>query len=146
MYNELIIIVKLLIAGLIGFLLGRERKRHNKSGGSRTLAIVSLGGCLIAILSTFLIFNYNFDFTRLMAYAIAGISFIGNGIIVKTENGVDGLTTASCLFVTLILSFCIGLGYYFLGIIGSILMFLILESKYWKFKKVKRRKNENIIF
>lgn len=131
MYNEFIIVAKLLIAGMVGYFLGKERKRHNKSGGSRTLAIVSLGGCLIAILSDILVTSYNFDFTRLMAYAIAGISFIGNGIIVKNKNGVDGLTTASCLFVTLILSFCIGLGYYFLGIIGSIFIFLILESKYW---------------
>lgn len=135
MYNEFIIIAKLLIASMVGFLLGKERKRHNKSGGSRTLALVSLSGCLIAILSIILKSSYDFDFTRLMAYSIAGIAFIGNGIIVKTKNGVDGLTTASCLFGTLILSFCIGLGYYFLGIIGSILMFLVLESKYWVYNE-----------
>ena len=134
MFNYFTIVAKLLIAGLIGFLIGSERKKHNKSGGSRTMAMVALGGCLVAILSLTLRSDYIFDFTRLMAYAIAGISFIGNGIIVKTDNGVDGLTTASCLFVTLILSFCIGLGYFYLGISGSILMFLILESKYW-FKK-----------
>ena len=139
--NELIVITKLLMSSIMGFFLGRERKRHNKSGGSRTLAIVSLGGCLIAILSDTLTTTYDFNFTRLMAYSIAGISFIGNGIIVKTKNGVDGLTTASCLFVTLILSFCIGLGYYLYGAIGSILMFLLLESKYWKIRKVKRGKN-----
>ncbi len=136
MYAYFIIMAKLLIAGLIGIFLGKERKRHDKPGGSRTMGIISLGGCLTAILSLEILKmplpeGVVLNFSRLMAYAIAGIAFIGNGIIVKNDDGIEGLTTASSLFAILILSFCIGLGYFYLGILGSILMFLILESKYW---------------
>ena len=93
--------LRLILSTVIGFLIGRERKKHKKSaGGGRTMAIVSLGACMIAIL-TKEIFGINdvmFNYTRLMAGGIGGISFIGAGIIWKHKNDIEGLTTASTLF------------------------------------------------
>ena len=133
---DLTILFKLGLAVSIGLIIGRERKRQEKAGGSRTLSIVILAATLITILSQELVkLGYTFDFVRLLAYAIASIGFIGSGIIVKTRGHVEGLTTAATLFCILPIGFCIGLGFYFLGIVCSIFIYLILESKYKRIGK-----------
>ncbi len=133
----LIVTFKLALSVGFGFLIGRERKKHEKSAGSRTMSIVCMSACLVAILTLNLNQIYNIDFMRLMAYMIGGIAFIGNGIIVKKDDGVDGITTSSTLLCSVIIGFCIGLGYYILTLIASIFIYCVLESKYWFFKQSK---------
>ena len=126
---------RLMLASIIGYLLGRERKLHDKSGGgSRTLAIIAMACCLIAILTLEIsnkIHPEVHNFTRLISYAFVGIGFIGSAVITKTKNGVEGLTTASLIWAIVPVSFCIGLNFYFYGIISAIILYCILESKYW---------------
>ena len=130
---NMMIFLKLLVASFIGLCVGRERKKHEKSGGSRTMAIMCLSACLVAIMSQELHCSvYNFDFARLMQGALQGISFIGMGLIWKNKDGVEGLTTASTLFGVVILGFLIGLDYWMIGISSAVLILMILESKYWK--------------
>ena len=124
----------LILSALIGYLLGHERKKHDKSGGSRTMALICLGACFLAVLSLELEKIYGFDFVRLMSYDLAAIGFLGMGIITHTKNGIDGLTTSATLLVLLPIGFAIGLHYYWYGIITSLLTWLILESKYWRLK------------
>lgn len=126
---------RLILSTIIGFMIGRERKKHKKTaGGGRTMAIVSLGACMIALLTDeiFQISGMTFNYTRLMAGGIGGISFIGAGIIWKHKNDIEGLTTASTLFSLIPINYFIGLGYYYHGILSAVLVFIILESKYWK--------------
>ena len=130
---DLVTVLKLALATGIGLVIGKERKNQDKSGGSRTMAMISLGACLLSIISLKLYdLKYTFDFIRLIAYNLPAIGFIGMGIIHKTKNGVDGLTTAATLMVLATVGFCIGLGFYFCGILTSILIYILLESKYWK--------------
>ena len=128
-------ILRLCISVGIGWILGKERKRHDKDvGGSRTLAIISLTSCLIAVLSLEILNNINpttFNFSRLMAYCIVGIGFLGSAVITHTKKGIDGITTASLIWASVPINFTIGLGFYFYGILSAILVYLILESKYW---------------
>jgi putative Mg2+ transporter-C (MgtC) family protein len=125
-------IIKLPIAILIGYLLGKERKNRDKSAGSRTMALVCFGSCLITIISLELnSLNYSFDFVRLMSYALPAISFIGAGVIQKQKNTIDGITTSAMLFAVVPLGFTIGLGYLSYSVIGALLIYLTLESKYW---------------
>ena len=129
------ILFKMALSIAIGYALGRERKAHDKSaGGSRTMAMVSLGACLIAIL-TLTIQDMNpaiQNFTRLLASGIGGISFIGAGISWKNSKGLEGLTTAATLWALLPINYFIGLGVYYIGIFGALFSWLILESKYKK--------------
>lgn len=136
MHNELIIIGKLLIASLLGFLIGKERKKNDKPGGSRTFALVCLGSALIAILSLELLKmprpeGVIINFTRLISYTIISMGFLGSGIIVHNKGEIEGLTTAGSLFALVPIGITIGLGYYFLGITASILTYIILEIKHW---------------
>jgi len=130
-------ILKLLLSIAIGLFLGKERKKHNKDGGgSRTLAIICLASCLIAILSleiTNIIQPQIQNFTRMMAYCIVGIGFLGSAVIKQDKNGIEGTTTASLIWVSVPINFCIGLGFYFYGLISAVLVYLILESKYWRY-------------
>ena len=125
------IFMKLGLAVLIGLLIGRERKRHDKSGGSRTMAVICMSSCLITIFSLKLSTEQTFDFARLMQGALQGIGFIGMGLIFKYKGDVEGLTTASTLFSLMIIGFCLGLAYYLLAITSALAILIILEMKYW---------------
>jgi len=126
---------RLIISIIIGWILGRERKKHHKdAGGSRTLAIVSLASCLIAIISLKILNDINpttFNFSRMMAYAIVGISFLCSAVISHHKNSIDGTTTAALIWAAVIINLCIGLGFWFYGIVSAIFVYLILESKYY---------------
>jgi len=137
-----IMFCKLILATVIGFLIGFERKKHDKIGGSRMFSLVCMASVITTIISLKYTNTFSYDFFRLMAYTIAGIGFLGSGLIIKNKNGVEGLTGASCLFALVSISFLIGLGEYFLGISSAILMYNILEFKHKKGKKAngKRRK------
>lgn len=123
---------RLILAAIVGWMLGRERKKHNKSGGSRTMAIVCVTSCLIALL-TQEIAAMNpevHNFTRLMAYGISGMGFLGMGVIWKHKGEIEGLTTAATLYLLMPLGYCIGLGFYWYSIVVSVLAYILLESKY----------------
>jgi putative Mg2+ transporter-C (MgtC) family protein len=60
-------LLKILVATAVGYIIGAERKQHQKTRGSRTIALVTLGATLLAILSLKLHADYNFDFVRLMS-------------------------------------------------------------------------------
>ena len=128
---------RLLISIAIGWILGKERKRHDKEGGgSRTLAIVSLASCLIAILTLKIqvLDPTTFNFSRLMAYGIASIGFLGSAVIFQAKGKLEGTTTASLIWASVPINYMIGLGYYFYGIVSAIFIWLILEKKYWRMK------------
>jgi len=128
-----IILWKIILSIIVGTVIGKERKKKKKPGGSRTFGLVCMGSTLLAILSLKLLeFGYNFDFVRLMSYGMVSIGFLGSGIIIQNKNKVEGLTTASTLWTTVPLGFCIGLGFYALAIICMIFIYLTLESKYNK--------------
>jgi len=128
---------RLIIAAIIGYFLGYERKKHDKSGGSRTMALICMGACLVAILSLEMSTVFDFDIMRLLQGAIQGVGFIGMGLIFKQKGQVEGLTTASVLFFVVILGFCVGLNYFFYSFLGTGVAWIILESKYWNINKKK---------
>lgn len=140
--NNLVFIGKLILSILIGYLLGLERKKHDKEGGgSRTLAIISLASCLVAILSLNIenIIQPNvLNFSRMMSYCIVGISFLCSAVIKENKTSIEGTTTASLIWACVPINFCIGLGFYFCGMISTLLIYLILESKYWNFNWQKK--------
>lgn len=122
--------LRLIIATICGYLIGLERKKHDKSGGSRTMALMCLSACVVAIISLELTSN-NTDVLRFMAGTVQGISFIGMGLIWQNKGDVEGLTTASILFSTVLIGFLIGLSFWFYAIIVTILVYILGELKYW---------------
>lgn len=135
---------RLILSAIIGYVLGIERKHHNKDGGgSRTLSLIMLSSCLLAILTLELFkVGYVFDFVRMFSYSLAGIGFLGAGVIRQTSRKIDGTTTASLIWVSVPIGFTIGLGYFYYGILTSILVYILLSSKYWRYNdRTKNKKS-----
>lgn len=136
-------LIKISLAIFVGFVLGKERKKHSKNaGGSRTMSIVCLTACLISLLTQKinLMSPPIFDYVRLMAYGIVGMGFLGSGVIIQNKNNIDGVTTASTLFALMPIGYLIGLGLYFYGLSSVLFIYFILEFKYWR--KNDRNKNK----
>ncbi|MHA2012734.1 MAG: MgtC/SapB family protein [Candidatus Helarchaeota archaeon] len=129
---------RLVLSTTIAWYIGNERKKRDKDGGgSRTLSVVALASCLIAIVTLEILNKINpttLNFSRMMSYCLVGIGFLCSAVITKSKEGIDGLTTASMIFAIVPISFTIGLGFYFYGIISAIILYIILESKYWFYK------------
>lgn len=141
------IIFRLLLATLLGALIGLEREYKRKGAGLKTYSLVCLGSCLFTVLSFewLSVFSpqagINIDPTRIVQAIATGIGFIGAGIIFQQGEGVIGLTTAAGLWVTAAIGIAVGVGFYYLAIFSSILtvatlfIFAILEGKFLKTKQ-----------
>ena len=124
------VILRLLIALVIGGLTGLEREKSHQFAGFRTHILVSVGSCITAITSLYLFFDYreyaNVDPARLTAQVLSGIGFLGAGAILKTSNGIRGLTTAAGIWATACIGITIGYGYYVLSISAWLFVMITL--------------------
>ena len=121
------LLVRILIACILGILIGFERRNRNKIAGVRTHAVVAFGAALMMIVSKygFLDIN-NFDGARIAAQIVSGIGFLGAGIIVvRNNNSVSGLTTAAGLWATAGIGMSIGAGQYFIAVMSGGLLILM---------------------
>ena len=120
------LIVRLLLAVVLGILVGVEREISHKPAGLRTHALVSLGACLFTVIS---IYYFNMDPARVAAGIVAGIGFIGGGSIIATKGQVQGITTAASLWCVAAIGLAAGVGAYVLAVVSTVLVFGILWLK-----------------
>ena len=100
---------QLLFAMLIGLVIGFERAIRRKMAGLTTFAFICTGSCLFTILSVEgLQGAHQFDITRIAAQIVTGIGFVGGGVIFKSDATVQGVTTASLVWLTAALGMAIG--------------------------------------
>ncbi|MBQ7839414.1 MAG: MgtC/SapB family protein [Lachnospiraceae bacterium] len=123
------LLLRLIIACLLGLAIGFERKNRNKMAGVRTHAIVAFGAALMMIVS-----KYGFgdvgssDGSRIAAQIVSGIGFLGAGVIfVKDNTSVSGLTTAAGIWTTAGVGMCIGAGQYFIAISSGVILVILQE-------------------
>lgn len=131
MISDLDAVLRLVLALLLGGLIGYERQSCNKSAGLRTHVLVCVGSCLIMILSVNIYRNVqgltNADPARLAAQVVSGIGFLGAGTIMKEGLTVKGLTTAASIWVVSGVGLAVGAGYYFSAFMVTGLVFLTLS-------------------
>ena len=113
----LTVILRLVIAGVCGALVGVEREVHGRAAGLRTHMMVALGASLTTLLGCFNVEILHItwaDPMRVGAQVISGIGFLGAGtILLKKENSqITGLTTAAGLWVTAVIGLASGAGFY----------------------------------
>lgn len=132
MIPEWELFLRLVLACVLGGVIGYERQSRRKSAGLRTNMLVCLGSCLIMILSQDVYLEVegktNADPARLAAQVVSGIGFLGAGAIMKEGLTVTGLTTAACLWVVAGVGLAIGGGFYMGGILTSLLVFVTLGA------------------
>ncbi len=119
---------RLLMALLLGGLIGLERAEHGREAGIRTHIIVCLGSASVMVLSECLClrFGEGADIMRLGAQVISGIGFLGVGCIITTGDKIKGLTTAAGLWTTACVGLMVGSGYFLLAASMVALMLLTM--------------------
>lgn len=122
--------MRLLLSCILGGCIGYERESHHKAAGLRTHILVSVGSCLIMVLSIKIYSSVegltNADPARLAAQVVSGIGFLGAGSIIKDGPTVKGLTTAASLWVVAGVGLAVGSGYYMGALMTTGLIFLTL--------------------
>ena len=125
------IFLRLVIAAVVGGIVGYERKIANKPAGIRTLMLISVGSALFTIVGVTTLAN--FDPSKIIAGIVTGIGFLGAGTIFKSKDTVTGLTTAASMWAVAGLGLAAGLGEYVLMATATILVIVILQLNKIKF-------------
>lgn len=117
------ILFRLIVACILGGIVGYERQSRNKSAGLRTHILVSLGACLIMLISG----RISID-GRIAAQVVSGIGFLGAGSILANRQGltVIGLTTAASLWVVAAIGLAVGGGFWFAACTTTALVYITL--------------------
>ena len=124
---EGIIVFRLLMAFLVGVVIGLDRERSGKPAGIRTQMLVCVGSALLACVSVFLgpTLKTSNDPARLMAQIVTGIGFLGAGVIIKNGGKIQGVTTAATIWVTAAIGISIGSGFYISSVTALFLVLLL---------------------
>lgn len=134
--ETLAVLIKMILAVLLGGIIGIEREIKHRPAGFRTHILICLGAAITTLTSEFLYINLQMytDVARLGAQVIAGIGFIGAGTIIVTKRRrVKGLTTAAGFWVAAIIGLAIGAGYYE-GAVTATALVIIAELIFSKFE------------
>jgi hypothetical protein len=127
--EDLIMMLRVLIAFLLGGLVGWERERVQRPAGLRTHMLVAAGAACFTVASI-----YGFDGlgtsrdpARLAAQIVSGIGFLGAGVIFRSQGAVRGLTTAASIWMVSALGVLSGLGLYWVAAFATMLTWFILR-------------------
>jgi putative Mg2+ transporter-C (MgtC) family protein len=125
------IIISILLALIIGGVIGFERETHKRAAGLRTHILVCIGAALITLTSIYIAERYggtfqNCDPSRVAAGIVTGIGFLGAGTIIRERASVQGLTTAASLWGVAGIGMALGCGFYKAAIFSAAVIFLTL--------------------
>src|ERR1700685_4307357 len=114
------VVGRLLLAALLGGLVGTERELSHKPAGIRTNMLICLGSALFTIISYEMASNAGGDHTRIPAQIITGIGFIGAGVVIRERGAVIGITSAATLFVVAAVGMAVGAGLHMTAIFTTL--------------------------
>lgn len=123
--NWVTVPVRLLLAMIIGGIIGIERGKQGRAAGMRTHILVSIGSALTVMIGFYLynVLSFTTDPLRIAAQVISGIGFLGVGtILLKGRFQITGLTTAAGLWATAAIGLALGAGFYE----GALITFFII--------------------
>ena len=113
MPEEILYLLNILLAVVLGFAIGYERKLRYKEAGIRTHTIVCVGSALIMVVSKYGFSDIQeYDASRVAAQIVSGIGFLGAGIIIYRKHEIHGLTTAAGVWATAGVGMAAGAGMY----------------------------------
>ena len=113
-------LVKILLAVVIGGVIGLERELHSKAAGLRTITLITVGATLFTLVSA------KIGDDRITANIVSGVGFLGAGVILFAEGKLKGLTTAASIWAAAALGMAIGQGEYILSIAVTVVVVTVL--------------------
>lgn len=132
------LLVRMVLAGFCGVVIGYERSRRQKDAGIRTHMIVALGAALAMIVSKYGFFDLlqfeglRADASRIASNVITGVGFLGAGVIFVRDVSIKGLTTAAGIWTTASVGLAVGAGMYTVAI-GATLLMVLFQLVFHKF-------------
>ena len=123
-FNCISVLLRIILAVIVGGIIGNERGMHGSAAGLRTHIFVCMGGALTSLCSLYVsrVMGLDGDVFRIPASVVSGIGFLGAGtILVKSDSSIVGLTTAAGMWVTAITGIALGYGFYSGGIITTLI-------------------------
>jgi len=134
-----VLLLRLLLVMLIAGVIGAEREYHSKSAGFRTMILICLGSFLFTTFSKIMSVESP---DRVASNIVTGIGFLGAGVIFKTENRVNGITTAATIWAVAALGMGIANGAYGL-VLASTMFVLVLLLLLTKLEELIDRVNQS---
>lgn len=128
--TELTYLIRIIVAGICGGLIGYERQNRMKEAGVRTHFIVCLSSALMMIVSKYGfqdlvgIQNISIDPSRIAAQVVSGVGFLGAGMIFMRKQSIKGLTTAAGIWATAGVGLALGSGMYCIGLSSCFVILL----------------------
>ncbi len=123
-------IVRLVLAAVLGALIGVERQSLSRPAGLKTYTLVCVGSALVMIVSIDMFETYKHWVTvdpgRIAAQVVSGIGFLGAGTILREGVSIKGLTTAAGLWVVACIGLAVGSGMYTASIVTTVIILLVL--------------------
>ncbi|MCH7838837.1 MAG: MgtC/SapB family protein [Planctomycetes bacterium] len=118
-------VVRVIVAVILGGLIGLERELRDKPAGFRTIILICLGACVLTILSQ-VMGSPDGESTRIAAQIVTGIGFIGAGAILRDRQSVYGLTTAATIWAVAAIGMAVGFGELGLAVLGTLAILVAL--------------------
>jgi len=122
---EMAYVVRLIVAVLLGGLIGFERELRDKPAGLRTIILICVGACVFTILSE-MIGGPDWNSTRIAAQIVTGIGFLGAGAIIRDRQAIFGLTTAATIWAVAAIGMAVGFGELALATLGTLVILVAL--------------------
>jgi putative Mg2+ transporter-C (MgtC) family protein len=122
---------RLLVAGVLGAVIGLEREITGKEAGLRTMILICVGAALFTELSLVIGAAEGADASRIAANIVTGIGFLGAGTILHQGTSVRGMTTAATIWVVAAVGMAAGAGDYVRATGATLLVLLILVPLRW---------------
>ena len=132
-------IVRLVLALILGAFIGLDRRSRSKPAGLRTMSLVSLGAATFTLVGVSAMQQLAFaeqsagletmvrlDTSRVIAGIVGGIGFLGAGAIIQSRGKIQGMTTASGIWMTAAIGVSVGLGLYVLAFAATFLAYVVL--------------------
>jgi putative Mg2+ transporter-C (MgtC) family protein len=128
------VVIRLIMAAILGSLIGFERSYHGRPAGLRTHALVCTASSLLMLFTVFQwellqgipIETIRVDPTRMAQGIMTGIGFLGAGVVLKEKLTIRGLTTATSIWITAAIGIIVGMGFFSAAAMGTVLTLIIL--------------------
>ena len=123
MPDELEMVVRILLALVLGGAIGYQRERADKPAGMRTLVLICVGSALFTVVS---VYGFDADPARVAAGIVTGIGFLGAGSIIRRGDTVEGLTTAATIWIVAGIGLAAGAGLYLIAAVTAVVALAVL--------------------
>ena len=135
--------MRVVIAGLLGLVIGFERTRRQKEAGLATHFIVAAASALFTCISTSLVSTVGVDGERIAAQVVSGVGFLGAGMIFFRRESLRGLTTAAGIWATAAIGMAVAVGQIVVAL--GIVAVIVALQEILHLKRVKKRNNVHMI-